>query len=499
MKKYIYIIALSLLVGTSSCKKFLDVQPESDITKEQLFSTEDGFKEALNGVYNFCASKDLYGDKLTFKNLELMAQNYAPANVTYKNIQSFLYMDAGVIRDNDAIWISGYKAIGYCNAILEVIDAKKDVFTGKNYDLVKGEALTLRAYLHFDMLRLFAPSFKNNPVAKAIPYVTAVSINATKFSTTTEVLNKILEDLNAAKILLKSDPIVTSAYVVGYPNKVYAGTVAEKDKATETSSANIFLQNRRHRMNYYAACAELARVYLYKEDYAKSLENANEVINAKKFPWTTREDFFNNVSNQRDKIFYPELISGWYMSDSDIKGMLEGYFSNIGADFSPLLSQKDLIYELGTVGADDWRWMVWFTDVLSSNSPSRGYLRKYGVNPDEIGNLHPLMAPAIRLSEVYYIAAEASFDTDKAKAITYFNTVREHRGIGDGLPANIDKTEFLSKLVAECRKEFFAEGQIFYMYKRLNRDITNTNGLVYPANDRIFVLPLPLDEQAYRN
>jgi hypothetical protein len=45
MKKYLIFI-IPLLVFTS-CKKFLDVQPESDVTKEQLFSTEDGFEEAL--------------------------------------------------------------------------------------------------------------------------------------------------------------------------------------------------------------------------------------------------------------------------------------------------------------------------------------------------------------------------------------------------------------------------------------------------------------------
>lgn len=496
MKKYLYIIAISLLVF-SSCKKFLDVQPESDISKEELFKTEDGFKEALNGVYSYCAGKDLYGDDLTFKNLDLMAQNYAPGNVSYKNIQSFLYADAGVIGDNDRIWINIYKAIGYCNAILEAVDARKDVFSGNNYDIVKGEALTLRAYLHFDLLRLFAPSYKNNPAAKAIPYVTTISIKSTPFSTTTEILDKIIGDLTAAKLLLKSDPIINGGYVVGYPNKIYTGNVADEDIATEVSGGDIFLQNRRHRMNYYAACGELARVYLYKEDFAKSLENANEVIEAKKFPWTTKEDFFSSVSNQKDRIFYPELIAGFYIPES--KDMLSDYFSDSSPEFAPLLEQKDIIFEKGTVGADDWRWMAWFTDVLSTNTPNRAYLRKYDRNSDQVGNAHPLMAPAIRLSEMYYIAAEASFDRDKAKAITYFNTVREHRGIGDGLPASIDKTEFMNKLVAECRKEFFAEGQIFYMYKRLNRDITNTNGQVYPATDRIFVLPLPLDEQAYRN
>jgi len=494
MKKYLYIIVISLLV-CSSCKKFLDVQPESDVTKEQLFSSEDGFKEALNGVYNFCAGKDMYGGRLTFSNLELMAQNYDPTNGSYKSIQSFLYTDRVVIGDNDGIWINGYKGIGYCNAILDAIDAKKSIFSGKNYDLIKGETLTLRAYLHFDLLRLFAPSFKNNPVAKAIPYVTTVSIKATAFSTTTEVLDKIIADLTEAKMLLKSDQILSAGYVVGYPNQKTDDNVAIPDK--ETANSTMFLQNRRHRMNYYATCGELARVYLYKEDFAKSLENANEVISSKKFPWTLKEDFLKTKIGQRDKIFYPELISAWYIPDS--KGMLEDLFSKDNSAFSPTIVQKDLIFEKGSVGVDDWRWIEWFRDAPSANSTSRAFLVKYVVNPDADGNLHPLVAPAIRLSEMYYIAAEASFDIDKAKAINYFNTVREHRGIGAGLAANIDKTSFLNKLVTECRKEFYAEGQIFYMNKRLNKEITNTNGLVYPANGRIFVLPLPQDEQAYRN
>jgi hypothetical protein len=496
MKKYLYITVICLLV-CSSCKKFLDVQPESDVTKEQLFSSEDGFKEALNGVYNYCAGKDLYGGRLTFDIPELMAQNYDPAPGTNRNIQAFIFTERQVIDINDGIWRNGYKAIGYCNAILEAIDAKKNIFSGTNYELIKGEALTLRAYLHFDMLRLFAPSFKSNPSFKAIPYVTTISINATPFLTTTEVLDKIVVDLTLAKQLLKSDPIIPSGYKVGYPNKKTSDNLPVPDN--ETSSGSLFLQNRRHRMNYYTACGELARVYLYKEDYSKSLENATEVINANKFPWSSKEDVFKSKIGQRDKIFYPELISCWYMAGTPLREQLEGYYSNDNAAYSPTIAQKDLIFEKGSVGVDDWRWIQWFRDVPSTNSASRALLVKYVVNPDAEGNLHPMIAPAMRLSEMYYIAAEASFDADKTKAINYFNTVREHRGIGDGLPASIDKTEFLRQLIIECRKEFFSEGQIFYMYKRLNRDITNTNGMVYSAGDKIFVLPLPIDEQAYRN
>lgn len=492
--KYLYFLIVSLLVF-SSCKKFLDVQPESDVTKEQLFSTEEGFKEALNGAYTFCSGGELYGGKLTFSNLEIMAQNFDLTNTYFQKLQAFKYTDRDVINSNDQIWANAYKAIGYCNAILEAIEEKKGIFHDKNYELIKGETLTLRAYLHFDLLRMFAPSYKNSPSASAIPYVTTVSIKNTAFSTTTEVLNKLIADLDEAKKLLKTaDPILSPGYIVGYADKTYA---AAEIKATETASGDLFLQNRRHRMNYYTVCGELARVHLYKEDYPKALENANEVINSKKFPWTLKTDFFRTDIGQRDKIFYPELISSWYVKDSE--NMLKGFFSNDDASLSPTIAQKDLIYEKGSVGADDWRWLQWFKDIPSSNSTSRAYLQKYIVNSSPTRNMHPLVAPAIRLTEMYYIAAEASFDADKPKALELFNTVRNHRGIGEALATTIDKTDFLRKLVIECRKEFYGESQIFFMNKRLNKEITNTNGLVYPATNTIFVFPIPLDELSYRN
>jgi hypothetical protein len=179
MKKYLFFI-LPLLV-LSSCKKFLDVQPESDVTKEELFSTEEGFKEALNGVYTKCASGDLYGGNLTFSNLDIMAQNYSFTDLNLQKIASFQYKE-NILKDkNSTIWSAAYSAIGNCNQILQMIDKQKGVFSGNNYAIIKGEALALRAYIHFDLLRMFANSYKYNPAGRGIPYVTTVGIKSTPF------------------------------------------------------------------------------------------------------------------------------------------------------------------------------------------------------------------------------------------------------------------------------------------------------------------------------
>lgn len=133
----------------------MDVQPESDVAKEQLFTTEDGFEEALNGVYTRCTKADLYAGNLTFSNLDIMAQNYSFSNTDFQKIASFQYKESILKDKNSQIWSAVYNAIGNCNEILQVIDKQKAVFSGNNYAIIKGEALALRAYLHFDLLRMF--------------------------------------------------------------------------------------------------------------------------------------------------------------------------------------------------------------------------------------------------------------------------------------------------------------------------------------------------------
>ena len=83
-----------------------------------------------------------------------------------------------------------------------------------------------------------------------------------------------------------------------------------------------------------------------------------------------------------------------------------------------------------------------------------------------------------------------------AKALEYLNLVRAARGIN--VPVNTSsKAVFMDELVKEFRKETYAEGQLFYLYKRLNRGILMENGATTPPSDKIFVLPVPNDELEY--
>jgi hypothetical protein len=370
--------------------------------------------------------------------------------------------------------------------LLKNLEAHPEILTADRHTLIRAEALALRGYLHFDLLRLFAPSFKSNPAARAIPYVTEFSNKVTPISTVTEVLNNVVSDLAQAKELIRPvDPIVTAGYKVGYNTD---------QPSTEESSSVLFLQNRRHRMNYYAICGELARVNLYQEKNTEALSNALEVINSTKFPWTASSDFIHSDAEKRDRILYKELLFAWYVPN--MKDTLNTRF-NIGLK-SLIMEKNDAnaLYEVAGAGGDDNRFKYWFKAVSGNTSFDYFELQKYVRHPD--ANRHYLVLPALRLSEMYYIAAECTYDTDAAKGIALLQAVRAARGITKPLAVST-KDDLLKELIKEARKEFYGEGQIFYMFKRLNQPITKPLGGSIPASDKVFVMPLPDYEIEFGN
>lgn len=107
-----------------------------------------------------------------------------------------------------------------------------------------------------------------------------------------------------------------------------------------------------------------------------------------------------------------------------------------------------------------------------------------------ISDQYPLL-PAIRMSEVFYIMCEYLADNNLTEAISLLNTLRKARGASQ-LGASLTKDEFLASLYNDATREFIAEGQTFYLYKRLNKDMYNGE---YPINmSGKYVIPLPDSE-----
>ena len=113
----------------------------------------------MNGLYNNLTSNSLYGKNLSYELIDVISKRYAPlAKSTYlTSLNSWGYAEENVSKALESTWATAYTTILNCNVILENLATQQGILSPAETNLMKGELLALRAFLHFDMLRLFGP------------------------------------------------------------------------------------------------------------------------------------------------------------------------------------------------------------------------------------------------------------------------------------------------------------------------------------------------------
>lgn len=472
-KLRIIVISLCLMNMMSACESWLSVSPESEVKYDDLYMDKNGFKDQLTGIYTALCSEDLYGSHLTYGMIDALGQQYTwklqAGNYYY--LHRFEYENPTSVAIISGIWNKMYNTIANINILLKALEEKGSNLSLLEKDIYKGEALALRAYLHFDLLRIYGKSFASGEKELSIPYVKSISKSVTPFSTVADVLKMAVQDLEDAKVLLANDPIL--------------GKNANSD----------FLGNRAFHLNYYGVCALLARVELYMNDKVNALKNASIVIESGKYTWVTRDKITTPTREQRDGIFITEAI--FTLNNTGIKKLVNKYLREGQStdQYNVLISKPEVIddiFESDLFGGFDWRY-VYFFDQIGGTYKGNTKLWQFDLMPNEYKNRQPLL----KLSEMYLIAAECS--NDKQARITYLNTLRQHRGF-DGsynLEEDVDEKVFLQTIEKEYHKEFIGEGQWFFYCKR--KDKEDLPYVSVPFSKKYYVLPIPQQEKEYGN
>ena len=445
----------------SSCENWFDISPKSELKSDDLFKTSQGFRDALIGCYGSMAKADLYGGQLTMTYMYVLGQYYSTASTTLNSFEyafAYNYTESKEETRKDNIWKNEYNVIANLNNLLDGIDQRRGIFASGEYELIKGEALGLRAYIHLDLLRLFgaSPAMEDGRTRKAIPYVDKYTRELFKRLSTEEVLNRIVADLEESrKLLTEVDPY-------GPNHSSY-----DLDNLTDV------WKGREYRMNYYAATALLARTLLYRNgdgDKQKAYDYAVEVINSTLFPLVSSTD----LTSQDKNGFVQENIFAL-----EYKGLKEDisdkyfYVSNANSNF--LSINNTTINKIFPSSLSmDYRQQWWV-----ENSGSYNYVAKYNYSE---------RIPLLKVSEMYLVAAETAPTLDKAN--DYYNQLLYHRGLPE---AELTAANIQEIMLAEYAKEFLGEGQLFYAYKRLavpKRPIFNT---ALPDYESVYILPIPTE------
>lgn len=455
MKRIIYYILSSCLLLTTGCSNWLDVKPSNRVEQEEMFSTEDGFKNSLTGVYINLKSGSLYGQTLTMELNEYLAQHWKTnASETPGYISAYDYENSSVQSMIDQVYTDFYNTIVNINNLLDFVD--NGVLSEDMYNLIKGEALGLRAFCHLDLLRLYGPIPGKQTDKKILSYAGEVSRQNMPVNTWAEYVAFLEQDLNEAEALL--------------------------EKVEKKGIENDYFTYRQNRMNYWAVMAVKARFYLWIQNKEKAAEYAAKVIAGAgvQFKLSQPENFTN-----KDYIASSEHLFSIHVYN--LEDITEAFFYRAGGvEQTKSLIAKLFEGDVTDIRGDEKLWK----QLKGLNSGDRYVLMKYKQSEALVTTREQI--PLVRLYEMYLIAIECSDEASVYQPLIKQLLTARNMSL-DMDNAGVDqKNQFVAM---EYHKEFYGEGQAFYQSKRRNDETIMWSNT--PGSASVYVLPIPKGEIKY--
>jgi starch-binding outer membrane protein, SusD/RagB family len=447
----------------ASCSKIVESNETDLIAGGAALKTVENCEQALIGAYAAVGVEMGILLNATFAD-EVRKGDFYNAGTTHE--WQYTSTDVG-IRDNFTAINPNYAIINRVNGVLKALPAADSTRVGdivlKNR--IRGEALFLRAYAHFELFRYYCGVY--SPTGLAMPYMETPSLAQQARIKMDVYFQKITADITAAKPLLA-------------PNL-----------------------NDINRANFLAAAALQARIALYTKNWADAITFATEYINV--LPLATRANFPALWSDGNTNEVAFRLIR-----TTSIR--MGGLFRAISANATPLgigsipWTPSDKLWNTYDQ-ANDVRFSTYFKNepTLGPSRPTRLIFKYNGTGygtPNELVN----NAKVYRTAEMYLIRAEARAEqnaiTGANSAESDINTLRAARILGYTNATFTGKQQAIDAIIAERFKELPFEGHRFFDLKRwglpvarLAADAPTTQAATLPANDFRFVLPIPNAER----
>jgi hypothetical protein len=422
MKKIKY-IALTVFAGiillfNQGCEKVLDIERAGALPKDSVFNSQTNVKALLNSVYTVMGSANWTSGRVQKFN-ELQGDHYYGTELGGTSSEIFLLNSGRFNSETGGFYKEAYIAIQRCNQILENLNS-----LGDYKDNAEGQAKFVRAFAHFDVVKLYAQpyGFTADNSHVGIPLRVSSAVSVSNRATVKLVYDQIIADLQDAAIKLPSTNGI-------YPTK-------------------------------WAAKALLARVYFQMNSFQNAYTNANDVITTGKnvsganltFDALVTTRF--SVAGSNESIF---TIANEGGSNQARSNGYRGAFLSINGN--PEMRLTNDFYTAMTSNANDARKNAWYDTGSSANFK---LLKKF----DQLGFIMNLL----HLTEMKLIRAEsaAELNTNLSVAIQDLNDIRT-RAYGNSvsaLAANSTATTLRDVARAEREKELVGEGDRVQQLKR---------------------------------
>lgn len=473
--KLTYWALVAVVAGSlASCSKAIQKDPTHTVDGDNFFTKVEDYERALNGAYSLLLRSSHYGTSNTGANSavglpDVLSDNVYQSSEALGNFQDYARWtytadDASI----GAMWSGLYNTISQTNLTLRNIDKFAASSPGA-VNRIKAQAIALRAFVHFDLLRYFGEASARNSTARGISYVDKYDVEQKPARLTVQQsYDRIEADLKLAKSLMTN------------MDKSIQGTgTAGTDRAY---------------IDDMVVNAMLARMYMNASSLDSAVKYSTLVINARAL--SSRANFPNIwLDGTTSEVIWSIKFQS---TDAPIGSVI---FYSVGnrAEFRPgpdVLALYDQV--------NDVRYSSYFRSLLRGANRNTGTARVVLVKhdarqttiskPDGIVN-----AKAFRTGEMYLIRAEAYArlgGANEALGLADLNTLRAAR-INGYVPAVLAGQALIDAIAVERRKELIFEGARFLDLKRTTKVVTRLNNCVacsLPANAREWTFPIPQTE-----
>lgn len=477
MKRIQYIL-LVCCVGLLSCKKVIDLYPQSNLNTGTYYSNLEEVKAALTGCYNGMQRPLLTEWQLTELRTDNSKQgspgSTASGNRDLSDLDMFIPSTShqGIYQ----YWLATYNNIRNTNIVLQRLGVVYDPAAGtislQNIEIplqetdrkqLAGEALFIRAYHYFNLVRLFGGVFLvHEPISPA----EAKNINR---SSADDIYKLIQADLSTAATFM---------------NVLKFTQIPNADKGRATS---------------WAAKAMLAKVYLTLNRKADAITLLQDVIT---------NSGYSLVSTYANVFAITNEVNAEIMFTVRYKAGGIGLGSTFANTFAPIGSGSAVVNgdgdglnyptaDLDTATNGDGRKAT-LIGVYGTGTAAKLYVKKY-LSPVAIVDDAENDWPVLRYADVLLMLAEAQGFS--ASSIQLISQVRQRAGLPALNPAVVNTVALFEQALShERRIEFAFENQRFFDLVRFNTTLTTITAEQvirdhyadeYQTHYRLYTAPTP--------
>ncbi|MDF9831006.1 RagB/SusD family nutrient uptake outer membrane protein [Parabacteroides sp. PF5-6] len=197
-----------LLLGTGCSEDYLEKNPTTSVSDDDMFSTVVGAETALNGMirstYMYYGNHGRFGQKAVDIVMDFMADDLLQTERGYGWFVSwyqYLVSTNATNSDLEYIWAYYYDVIDNANLIILNVENAGDFALNESKGLsIKGQAHAFRAFSYYQLVQMYAKRYEPGGANThlGLPLVLDDSGERLPRSTVKEVYDQIVKDIDAA-------------------------------------------------------------------------------------------------------------------------------------------------------------------------------------------------------------------------------------------------------------------------------------------------------------